>query len=142
MVRYYGHHYFKQFIRGKPIRFDFKQWTMCAADSGYCFKTELYTGKRNDDHQVDGLGASIIMNNINAIRTPSNYAFYFDNFFTSFQLMCKLKERKIAATGTVRRNLINKCRIKSDADLKKDDRGAIDYRFDKRNEIFCRLEGQ
>ena len=25
MVRYYGHHYLKQFIRGKPVRFGFEQ---------------------------------------------------------------------------------------------------------------------
>lgn len=24
MIRYYGHHYFKQFLKGKPIRLDFK----------------------------------------------------------------------------------------------------------------------
>jgi len=37
MIRYYGHHYLKQFIRGKPIRFGFKEWAMCCSETGYCF---------------------------------------------------------------------------------------------------------
>lgn len=29
MVRYYGHHSLKQYIKGKPIRFGFKLWALC-----------------------------------------------------------------------------------------------------------------
>ncbi|CAK9801055.1 PiggyBac transposable element-derived protein 3 [Anthophora plagiata] len=137
MVRYYGHHYFKQFIRGKPIRFGFKQWTMCCAETGYCYHTELYTGKRNEDCELQGLGESVIMKNIELLENPSNHVFYFDNIFTSFQLMKTLKEKNILATGTVRSNRLNKCPIKSDYEFKNELRGSLDYRFDMNNEIFC-----
>ncbi|XP_017795699.1 PREDICTED: piggyBac transposable element-derived protein 3-like [Habropoda laboriosa] len=137
MVRYYGHRYFKQFIGGKPIRFGFKQWTMCCAETGYCYHTELYTGKRNEDCELKGLGESVIMKNTELLENPSNHVFYFDNFFTSFQLMKTLKEKNILATGTVRSNRLNKCPIKSDYEFKNELRGSLVYRFDMNNEIFC-----
>ncbi|GFW66434.1 piggyBac transposable element-derived protein 2 [Trichonephila clavipes] len=34
MNRYYGHHYFKQCIKGKPIRFGYKMWALCG-NNGY-----------------------------------------------------------------------------------------------------------
>ena len=32
MLKYYGHHSAKQFIRGKPIRYGFKNWAICLDD--------------------------------------------------------------------------------------------------------------
>jgi hypothetical protein len=32
MIPYYSHHSTKQFIYGKPIRFGFKVWALCASD--------------------------------------------------------------------------------------------------------------
>ena len=45
IARYYEHHFLKQFIRGKPIRFEFKQWAMCCDVTGYCYNAEVYEGK-------------------------------------------------------------------------------------------------
>ncbi|XP_042144213.1 piggyBac transposable element-derived protein 2-like [Ixodes scapularis] len=36
MVKYFGHHPCKQFMRGKPIRFGYKNWMMCS-DDGFCY---------------------------------------------------------------------------------------------------------
>ncbi|GFW05094.1 piggyBac transposable element-derived protein 2 [Trichonephila clavipes] len=44
MIRYYGHHYFKQYIKCKPIRFGYKMWTLCG-NNGYCYNFDLYCGK-------------------------------------------------------------------------------------------------
>lgn len=44
MIPYYGRHYAKQFIRGKPIRFGFKNWAICSS-TGYMIAFEIYTGK-------------------------------------------------------------------------------------------------
>lgn len=139
MVRYYGHHYLKQFIRGKPIRFGFKQWAMCCGVTGYCYNAEIYEGQQTNNLEKDthGLGMSVILNKIATIHKPEEHCFYFDNFFTSFDLMKNLKERNIPATGTVRCNRMNKCPIKTDKEMKKEFRGAFDYRYDEINEIFC-----
>lgn len=43
MILYYGKHSSKQFIKGKPIRFDFKVWAACTAD-GFLLHAEPYCG--------------------------------------------------------------------------------------------------
>ena len=46
------------------------------------------------------------MNNLNDVAMansqPNNHQFYFDYFFTSYDLMKELRERKVSATGTFR----------------------------------------
>lgn len=139
MVRYYGHHYLKQFIRGKPIRFGFKQWLICCGQTGYCFNVDLYEGKKptNPANEVTSVGLSVVMQKVSVAKTPQNHVFYFDNFFTSFSLMKDLTERKICATGTVRINRMNYCPIKTDKQMMKDERGTYDWRFDKKSKIFA-----
>ncbi|KAI8121791.1 PiggyBac transposable element-derived protein 3 [Lucilia cuprina] len=44
MVKYYGRHSAKQYIRGKPIRFGYKNW-VAASSSGYCYCFDIYCGK-------------------------------------------------------------------------------------------------
>lgn len=97
MIRYYGHHFLKQFIRGKPIRFGFKQWAMCCAETGFCFHAELYEGKQVETFPVEGVGASVILKNISLVENPMDHVFYFDNFFTSHTLMKILAQKKVRA---------------------------------------------
>ena len=44
IIRYYGHHGLKQFIRAKAIRFGYKLWALCSV-SGFYFHFSLYCGK-------------------------------------------------------------------------------------------------
>ena len=43
MVSYFGQHFSKMFIWGKPIRFGYKNWVL-ASSCGYPYKFETYTG--------------------------------------------------------------------------------------------------
>ncbi|XP_065363610.1 piggyBac transposable element-derived protein 2-like [Calliphora vicina] len=45
MVRYFGSHSSKQFIRGKPVRFGFKNW-MLTSSSGYLYQFDTYCGAK------------------------------------------------------------------------------------------------
>lgn len=45
MVKYYGKHSAKQFIRGKPIRFGYKVWSLNTSN-GYLVNFDIYTGKK------------------------------------------------------------------------------------------------
>lgn len=140
MVRYYGHHYLKQFMRGKPIRFGFKQWAICCSQTGYCYQMQVYEGKRRDivdDETIIGLGASVVMKMISILETPKAHKVYFDNFFTGFPLMKHLQDAGVRATGTVRFNRMNKCPIATDKEMKKKSRGSYDHRFDSENEILA-----
>ncbi|XP_035227751.1 piggyBac transposable element-derived protein 3-like [Stegodyphus dumicola] len=138
MVRYYRHHYLKQFIRGK--RFGFKQWAICCSQTGYCYQSQVYEGKSKklgDDESISGLGTSVVLQRVSIFQTPNARKVYFDNFFTGFSLMKHLRDIDVRATRTVRFNRMNKCPIATDKEINKKERGAYDYRFDSRNEILA-----
>lgn len=44
MIKYYGRHGCKQFLRGKPIRFRYKAWCL-TTDFGYLLNFDIYQGK-------------------------------------------------------------------------------------------------
>ena len=131
--------FMKQFIRGKPIRFGYKNLAMCCSDTGYCFNFDLYEGKKATELPISGLGASVVLNMIAKVNVPSDHIFYFDNFFTSFDLIKVLTERSISASGTVRINRTNKCPLSTDDNLKKQDRGFYDYRMDSKSDLLYLL---
>lgn len=44
MIAYFGRHGCKQFLKGKPLRFGYKVWSLCTP-SGYLINFEIYKGK-------------------------------------------------------------------------------------------------
>ena len=130
MVPYYGRHSAKMFIRGKPIRFGYKIWSLCSAD-GYPYHLQIYRGKEPNCSR-DPLGLRVVNQIVDVVlahSVPSSHQVYFDNFFTSYRLLKELKERGVPATGTFR-----DCRtagaanlLESSKSLQKRDRGAFDY---------------
>ena len=44
MAPYFGKHNAKIYIRGKPIRFNYKLWSLCGND-GFPYQLNIYTGK-------------------------------------------------------------------------------------------------
>lgn len=134
MVKYFGHHPAKQFIRGKPVRFGYKNW-VAASSSGYCYVFDFYCGK-STDASSDPLGSRTVKTLLMKLETnPLNHQVFFDNFFSSYNLLVDLKAEGYRATGTIRENRTKKCPLKSCKDMKKEDRASYDYRFDKQNEI-------
>lgn len=115
MVKYFGHFGIKQCIRNKPVRFGIKQWAICSTE-GYIFDVEIYTGKSkgNDNGilQSVGLGSRVVMRMLEGILNSlpsselSKCDIYFDNFFTSPDLILHLKKLGLNATGTVRQNRV------------------------------------
>jgi hypothetical protein len=64
------------------------------------------------------------------IEKPSNHKIFFDNFFTSYDLLKGLKDKGIGATGTVRDNRTRNCPLNDIKTFKKEIRGSHDYRND------------
>ena len=107
MVPYFGRHSCKMFIRGKPIRFGFKNWVL-AADDGYPFKVVPYQGK--EQGAVSGLlGPRVVNSLLEVVEHPAKHEVYFDNFFTSIPLLLDLRKHGMKATGTVRNNRTGNC---------------------------------
>ncbi|XP_035206798.1 piggyBac transposable element-derived protein 3-like [Stegodyphus dumicola] len=138
IVRYYGHHTLKQFIKSKskPIRFGYKLWALCSND-GYCYNFALYCGKETNTSESDKLplGTKVVLNLQSIVEDPKSHRVYFDNFFTSHALLKKLKELKFRASGTIRANRTEKCPIMDDKKMSKKERGFYDSKFDTTNKI-------
>ncbi|XP_022827111.1 piggyBac transposable element-derived protein 3-like [Spodoptera litura] len=134
MVKYFGHHPAKQFIRGKPVRFGYKNW-VAASSTGYCYSFDFYCGK-SQSQTSDPLGSRVVKSLLEKLNcTPANHEVFFDNFFTSYDLLLELKSLGYRATGTVRENRTKKCPLTSTKEMKKKERASYDYRFDKNGEI-------
>lgn len=135
MIKYFGHHPAKQFIRGKPVRFGYKDWMLCSS-TGYCYAFDTYCGKNNNQYSTtETLGAKVVLSLLENVEFPEQHVVYFDNYFTTLELMKLLKVKKIRATGTIRENRIKKCPVEDNKSMKKAKRGYFDHRFDKNNQI-------
>lgn len=131
MVPYYGHHSCKMFIRGKPIRFGYKIWMICSSN-GYPYKMEIYSGKQNGAKADAPLGSRVVMDMLSVVEQPEQHEVFFDNFFTSYNLMNQLTSLKIRAVGTIRENRTGGCPLRSAKDMKKTERGTYDFRSNGR----------
>ncbi|KRY09120.1 PiggyBac transposable element-derived protein 3 [Trichinella patagoniensis] len=97
----------KMFIKGKPIRFGFKVWTM-ASSSGYLYAMQIYAGKESDKKN-EPLGLRVVKHMVSYLNEHNKYHVYFDNFFTLHHLFKELTQRGIKATGTIRNARISNC---------------------------------
>lgn len=114
MVKYYGKHSCKQFIRGKPIRFGFKMWCLNSKD-GYLINFDLYQGKNPRANTTDEIlyGKCSAPLKMMIREMPENirklpFKIYFDNLFTSVHLLKDLKNEGYWCTGTMRENFVPK----------------------------------
>lgn len=135
MVRYYGRHSAKQFIRGKPVRFGYKNWMLCSS-TGYCYQFDTYAGAKNYPTVSNiPLGSKVVLDLLTVIKCPSDHIIYFDNYFTSHRLMNVLREKGFRATGTVRDNRTKNCPLKPPKEMKKEERGSFVSQYDEKNRL-------
>ncbi|KAG5881582.1 hypothetical protein JTB14_034802 [Gonioctena quinquepunctata] len=124
MIRYYGRHGCKQFIRGKPIRFGFKMWSLNSKD-GYLVDSDLYQRyDSREDVEISKLVGKcaapliLMLKEIPVRNLP--YVIYIDNLFTGMNLLAFLRTSGYGAIGTIRENRIGKsCPLTRKQDLKK-----------------------
>ena len=121
IVGYYGRHPIKQFIRGKPIRFGFKEWALCSS-SGYTYKFSVYQGASSTPREHP-LGCHVVLDLLR--DAPVGIAVYFDNFFTSISLMKELTNKQFRATGTIRLNRVPNRPFGEKKELMKKPRGFM-----------------
>ena len=106
LVKFNGRLSFKQYMPMKPDKFGIKVWLLADVDSYYIPRFQVYLGKNhtnNDLFRRKGSGYYIVW----TLGEPylDNYRhFFFDNFFTSADLITALELRNTYACGTVRTN--------------------------------------
>lgn len=137
MVPYYGHHSSKMFIRGKPVRVGYKVWTLTSSD-GFPYALTIYQGMKGKTAvgtPKTPLGTRVVTELLAAVTemsTSSKHTVYFDNYFTSYDLLCELHQQGFKATGTIRSNRSGGAHkvLIPDKELHKKPRGTYDYRCD------------
>lgn len=143
MIKYFGRHGCKQFLKGKPIRFGYKAWCLNTT-MGYLVDFQIYQGadpQRNEKYEkAFGKCAAPLIQMIDSLSEKNKhlpYRFYFDNLFTSQTLLIYLKQRGFGATGTIRENRLPKeCHlIPSNTMSKRNKRGDFDYKSSKESGI-------
>lgn len=138
MVKYFGHHSAKQFIRGKPVRFGYKEWMLCSS-TGYCYNFDVYCGAKPSSVSTESstkftlpLGSRVV-ELLECVAQPSDHTVFFDNYFTSHSLLKMLRNKGFRATGTVRENRTKNCPLPSKNSMNKGERGHFRYMYDKTN---------
>ena len=106
MVPYFGKHSAKMYIKGKPIRFGYKIWSLCGED-GYPYKMNIYTGNNSSQRSDEPLGQRVVLNLLELVTNlsePKYHEVYFDNYFSSAELLKLLSDQGFIATSTIRGN--------------------------------------
>jgi hypothetical protein len=129
MIPFTGHLSIKQYIKSKPNPWGVKIFMLCG-ESGIIYNSIVYQGSitpvDSELREKFGSTGAIVLYLANRIPSGHGYKVFFDNYFTSIPLLSDLLEKRIFAAGTVRRNRLSNCPLKSDAQLKKDGRGSCD----------------
>ena len=133
MVPYYGRHLCKQFIHAKTIRFRYKLWVLASA-TGVPYKIEIYQG-RADQGSEEPLGTRVVKNALEICKNPKDHSVYFNNFFSSYSLICDLETKGFRATGTMRIDRIMKFPLVDVKKMKKNEKASFDFRSDSNIEI-------
>ncbi|KAF2889610.1 hypothetical protein ILUMI_16563, partial [Ignelater luminosus] len=135
MVTSYGRHSCKEFIRGKPIHFDYKIWCL-NTPSGYLVNFDVYQGKNptgNEDCEKNfgKVAAPFVqmLDEFDELKKALPFKFYFNNLYTGIPLLTHLKQLGYGATRTILENRIPKeCSLTVSKKMKKHQRGTYEFR--------------
>ena len=65
------------------------------------------------------VGTKVVLQLLSYASNPSDHTVFFDNFFTSYDLLVNLKKQGFKATGTLRENRAGRPPLASSKDIKK-----------------------
>ena len=128
MIPFKGRLGLKQYMKGKPNPWGIKLFFLCG-ESGMPYNFLAYQGKTTnlpEEYNHLGLSGALVMTLVQNRLKSQNYRLFYDNFFTSPGLVQVLLEKGIYCTGTLRSNRVGKLPIKSNSELSKEGRGAMD----------------
>lgn len=129
----------KQYIKSKPKKWGFKLFIR-AGVSGLIYDLLIYDGANTfqnihfpTEENALGFGAKTVLALCQTIPDPALSVVYFDNYFTSLELVCRLREvYGILCLGTIRTNRIQCDMPKSS---RKAIRGTVYQKCDNVNKI-------
>lgn len=135
MIPFKGRHTLKQYVQNKPHKWGIKVFARTGI-SGILYDFEIYVGKGTIQIATPlGISGDIVVRLVEGIPKYQNFKVFMDNWFSSLELFCHLKEIGLFCTGTVRINRMPGCKLMPDIDLKKNGRGSYDYSTESNNNI-------
>lgn len=124
----------KQYIPKKPHKWGFK-FLVRAGTSGMVYDFFAYDGSNTfqniqfTEWEEDylGIGGKTVVRLCKTISNPTLCTVYFDNWFTSLELLYYLRnEWGILSLGTIRKDRLRNCCVSTDKVMKKKGRGAYE----------------
>ena len=91
----------KQYLPLKLVKRGFKVWAMADATNGYLCDFDVYTGATAG--RETALGEKVVLTLSKAIK-GRHHQLFFDNYFTSLNLLTTLLANGTYACGTIRTN--------------------------------------
>ena len=104
MIKFQGRSSLKQYMPKKPIKRGIKVWVLADSTNGYFCRLQVYTGHQTSAER--GLGARVAKDLSQDFHGKWHHYSYFNNFFTSKQLLCDLESRGTYGCGTARKDRI------------------------------------
>lgn len=135
IVAFKGRSGLKQYLRNKPRKCGFKLWARAGKD-GIVHDFDIYHGKQESTGQSSGLGMTgDVVIDMMKLPEDQNFIIYADNLFSSLKLVQELNKKGFWYVGTVRENRLKGCHLKSESELKKEDRGAVDCKTELNSNV-------
>jgi hypothetical protein len=97
MCKFKGRHRIKQYMRAKIIKWGYKIWKLCDANTAYVLDLDIYTGKNSRK----SLPYEVVFHLMEGYLDKQHIV-VMDNYFTSVPLFLDLLARSTYACGTVR----------------------------------------
>ena len=124
----------RQYNPKKPKKWGFKNLVR-AGSSGIMYDFFIYTGKNEEFDTIPEFcnlqkSAQIVASLCKHLPSHAKHKLFFDNWFTTLDLLIFLKRRGILACGTIRANRLQGCPLATNNEMKKSGRGALDFRSD------------
>ena len=94
----------RQYIKNKPVKFGIKLWVLADSNNGYTCDFNVYAGKNGEKYDNNnGLGYITVWTLCKPLFNQGYQVFY-DNFYTSPQLVVDLYEKGTPSCGTITMN--------------------------------------
>ena len=103
MIKFKGRLGFVQYMPMKPTKRGIKVWMLASPANGYTHDVDVYCGRNDGMTAEHGLGYNVVMKLSAAYHGKGHFIFY-DNFFSSVELLKDLLEKATYTCGTMRCN--------------------------------------
>ena len=117
MIPFKGRSSMKQYMKNKPHKWGYKVFTR-AGVSGLVYDFEVYTGNKMNLGGNLSFSGNVVLRLVQDLTPNRNFKIFFDNWFTSVDLVHELSKKKIWCAATIRANRLAGCTVADEKYLK------------------------